>query len=284
MALAPVGLAVAARLLPPPARERVWLLHGWWRACHDAMARGAPQAAPARLAQIRRLTTRALAGEPTGEMAFDGLGAVALECRFSWAQTADVLTRFELDASGWRPRGEDELLGYCYLAGGAMAVLVVRAMGIAEDDGEMLDCASDLGVALELGRIARAVAACPPALPGDWLAQAGVSPSSHRLVRKAWARRLRQLAAPYVLSARYGAAHLPFRSRWAALSLVTGVKHSVMTDRSFTRMAGLLQALAHGPDERPDVPLSRARLAQSITPAAGASPVGAAGETAAPVH
>ncbi len=224
MAKAPARLAVAAGLLPKLARERAWLLHGWWWACDGFVAD------PDGLIQIRRLTASALAGVPTGEVGFDGLAIVAAECGFTWVQIADVITGFELRATGHRPVSETELLSHAYYIAGAPAVSMVRAMGIAEDDGEMLDCACALGVGLWL----RAAAA-------DKRHVAGLLSAKH----------LRRLAASYLRSARYGTAHLRFRCRWAVCTLLAPWPQ---------RWVGLVMSLPHGPADAA-LPLARADLA-----------------------
>ena len=196
---------------------------------------------------------------------FDALGIVAAECGFTWSQTEDVVTGFALAAAGWRAATETELLGHAYYVAGAPAVLMVRAMGIAEDDAEMLDCASDLGVAWWLGETARAITAGEPdaglLLPQDWLAPKRTAPG-----------RLRRLAAPYLQSARYGAAHLPLRCRWAACTLIAR-----------STLSGLVLALQHGPDEA-SVPLPRAAVARAVSFPAARSAMDAAAETAGPAR
>jgi phytoene synthase len=81
------SFAFASKLFNRMTRERVWLLYAWCRKCDD-MADGQDHGGAmalvddpyARLAAIRDLTARALAGEITGEPAFDALGMVAREC------------------------------------------------------------------------------------------------------------------------------------------------------------------------------------------------------------
>ncbi|MEY2942265.1 MAG: hypothetical protein RLY97_279, partial [Pseudomonadota bacterium] len=82
------SFAAASKLFDPITRERVWLLYAWCRACDDladgqdlgGAAIETVEDPKARLAQIRRLTTKALAGDPTGDPSFDALAIVAAEC------------------------------------------------------------------------------------------------------------------------------------------------------------------------------------------------------------
>ncbi len=283
-------LANAASLLPPLARERVRLLHGWWRECTAMLNSSGSEEITARLVQVRRLTARAIAGEMTDTQGFDALAVMAAVCDFATAQTDDVITGLALHGVGWRPASQAELLGYAYHAGGAPGVLVMRAMGIAADDGEMLDCACAGGVALVLGRLAddlvSGVVDAARMLPGDWLVQnVGADQlmlPAHRGLRIVFAARLRRLAAPYAISARYGAAHLPFRCRWAAATLLVRLLPGVR-GKTVERIGGLIQALRHGPDEA-GTPLARAALARLITPIIWARPADAGDETAVPAR
>jgi phytoene synthase len=98
---------------------------------------------------------------------------------------------------------------------------------VSADDNDTLDRACDLGIAFQLGNIARdiaedcAISRCY--LPLNWLTQAGIAPADimaphHRPALMRMAARLAQIAETYENSARIGAAKLPFRSRWAVLS------------------------------------------------------------------
>ena len=60
-------------------------------------------------------------------------------------------------------------------------------------------------------------------LPAEWLAAARIAPADlaapeHRAQLARWAARLVEMAAGYRISARIGAARLPFRSRLAVLA------------------------------------------------------------------
>jgi phytoene synthase len=222
----------ASRLFDRPTRERVWLLYAWCRACDDLAdaqdhggAPGDQSGAAAGLATIRALTHSAFAGEQTGNPAFDALGLLARESGLTRAMAEEVLVGFALDASGWRPRGEADMLRYCYHVAGAVGVMMAAVMGVPAGDEDTLDRASDLGVAFQLANIARDVAEDLAAgrcyLPGDWLAEAGVAPAALLAHRAALARmiaRLAALAAQYQASARLGARRLRFRQRWAVLA------------------------------------------------------------------
>ena len=220
------SFAAASRLFDRTTRERVWLLYAWCRACDDIadeqdlggeLGTTPGAAADERLAQIRRLTDLAMAGMPTGNPSFDALGVVASECGLTRAMAEDVIDGFALDAADWTPRGEADLLRYCFHVAGAVGVMMAVVMGVAPDDTDTLDRACDLGLAFQLGNIARDVAEDDRGgrcyLPAEWLAEADIPPGEqlrpcYRAALAGVAQRLAALAADYEASARVGAARL----------------------------------------------------------------------------
>jgi phytoene synthase len=226
------SFAAASRLFDRTTRERVWLLYAWCRACDDladAQDHGGPlgdqAGAQARLAAIRALTQAAFAAEPTGSPAFDALGLLARETPVTQAMAEDVIAGFALDAAGWRPASEADLLRYCYHVAGAVGVMMAAVMGVPASEADTLDRACDLGIAFQLANIARDVAEDHAAgrcyLPADWLTEAGIDPAGLLDRREELAgllRRLCALEARYAASARTGAARLGFRRRWAVLA------------------------------------------------------------------
>ncbi|NBC37542.1 squalene/phytoene synthase family protein [Novosphingobium sp. FSY-8] len=292
------SFAAASKLFDPVTRERVWLLYAWCRACDDladdqdhggALGDGASD--QDRFALIRSLTARALAGDATGHFAFDALGVVAAECGITAVQTGDVIAGFALDAAGWRPASEVEMLGYCYHVAGAVGVLMAMVMGVDPQDADTLNRACDLGIAFQLGNIARDIAEDQAGgrcyLPGDWLAQAGVAPQDvmapqHRAAVVAMVARMCDTAAVYEASARAGAARLPWRCRWAVLS-AAGIYGAIARkvaargghawDTRVTTskpeklghlLTGLMGALGPAPAQVPQVPYRRGELARAV--------------------
>jgi 15-cis-phytoene synthase len=224
----------ASRLFDRETRERVWLLYAWCRKCDD-MADGqdhggameAVEDPMARLATIRDLTAKALAGKPAGEPAFDCLGVVARECGLTQKMADDVIEGFALDAADWHPRHETDLYRYCYHVAGAVGVMMAVVMGVSPDDDATLDRACDLGLAFQLANIARDIAEDDAAgrcyLPDDWLATLDIAPGEHmrpynRKKLALMGRWLADEAEQYEASARVGSACLTLRSRWAVLS------------------------------------------------------------------
>jgi phytoene synthase len=176
---------------------------------------------------IRVLTRRALDGQPTADPAFDAFGQVAQEAGLDMQLADDVIEGFALDAEGWQPHSEADLLRYCYHVAGAVGVMMARIMGVAEDDEERLDRAFELGVAFQLCNIARDLcdddAADRCYLPLEWLAEADIPPGEamkprHREQLVALVARLVDLAEAYAASALRGLEGLAFRQRWAVLT------------------------------------------------------------------
>lgn len=228
------SFAAASKLFDNETRERVWLLYAWCRACDDLAddqelggKLGDRAGATDRLATIRALTAKALAGAPTGEPAFDALGVVARETGLTPAMAEDVIQGFALDTADWLPRSELDLLRYCYHVAGAVGVMMAVVMGVAPDDEDTLDRACDLGLAFQLANIARDLcedyAAGRCYLPAEWLAEADIPPGEHmkphyRAALLPLVRRMTDMAGVYEQAARIGAARLGLRQRWAVLS------------------------------------------------------------------
>lgn len=292
------SFAAASLLFDRTTRERVWLLYAWCRACDDlADAQdhgGAPgeQALSGRhgaqepLDVIVELTGRALAGEETGNPSFDALGQLGRETGITREMTDDVIAGFALDAREWRPRGEADLLRYCFHVAGAVGVLMAVVMGVSSSDEDTLDRACDLGIAFQLANIVRDISEDEAAgrcyLPMEWLAEADIPPGEllkphYRGALVPLVRRLCALERIYEASARAGAARLGFRKRWAVLS-AAGIYGAIAQEverlggnawdhRVHTSNAaklgfiarGLLQSLAP-PSTAPRPPFSRRML------------------------
>jgi phytoene synthase len=218
---------MASRLFDRTTRERAWLLYSWCRHCDDqcdGQVLGQVGGAKGCVAAIEAKTRRVLAGKAVGELPFDALGQVLAECAIPERYVLDHIEGFALDAEGWRPRSEADLLRYCYHVAGAVGCMMAIVMGVDPDDEETLSRACDLGIAFQLSNIARDVRDDQEAgrcyLPTDWLAELGIDGADpfnererERLV--ALVARICTLGETYEASARHGIARLPFRCRWA---------------------------------------------------------------------
>lgn len=261
------SFAAASTLFDPVTRERAWLLYAWCRACddiadgqelgHDARVVEEPAAA---LARIRELTGKALAGEPTGEMPFEALRIVAAETRMPHRFAHDLVEGFALDAKGWFPRSEKDLMQYCYHVAGAVGCMMAVVMGIDPQDDATLDRACDLGLAFQLANIARDIEADDRIgrcyLPVDWMVEMDIPPGQHmkppfRSRLTVMARWLAELAEAHEESARLGTPALDFRSAWAVLAaagIYGGIAREVVArgDHAWDHRAGTSKAAKVG--------------------------------------
>ncbi len=229
------SFAVASLLFDRTTRERAHLLYAWCRRCddiadgqdHGGTLREQDSDPLDRVESMRILTRRALDGQPTAEIAFDALGQVGAETGIDMAMCDDVIDGFALDARGWRPRTEGDLMRYCFHVAGAVGVQMAMVMGVPRDADDVLDRACDLGLAFQLNNIARDISEDDAAgrcyLPQEWLAEHDIPPGQHMKPRfrgalVAMAGRLIDLAQQHEAAARIGAGHLRFRQRWAILA------------------------------------------------------------------
>jgi phytoene synthase len=228
------SFAAASKLFAPATRERAWLLYAWCRAAddltdgqelgHGAATRSEPLAGQDRL---ETLTAAALDSHDAVPLPFAALREVVREVAIPRGFINDHLAGFALDAADWRPQDEADLLRYCYHVAGSVGCMMAVVMGVAPQDDDTLDRACDLGLAFQLANIARDIV--PDALAGrcylprQWLdaenlAEAELADPRHRGALARLAARLIELSRAYRLSARVGAARLPFRSRLAVLA------------------------------------------------------------------
>ena len=225
------SFAAASRLFDRTTRERVWLLYAWCRRCDDLIdgqdlggTLGVVHDVTARLQQVRALTGLGLTGAETGDTAFDCLGVVAAETGLTQAMADAVIGGFALDATGWRPQTETDMMRYCWHVAGAVGVMMAVVMGVKPDDDATLERACDLGLAFQLANIMRDLAEDHAAgrcyVPTDWLTEARIPADDalnpvYRNALAGIARRMGALAAAHEASARIGAARLSVRQRWA---------------------------------------------------------------------
>jgi len=238
------SFALASKLFDRRTREGAWLLYAWCRACDDLAdgqdhggALSAVANPAARIETIRDLTGRALAGEWVGEASFDGLRLLCEEVTIPRLLIDDHVAGFALDAQGWRPRDEADLIGYCHHVAGAVGMMMALVMGVHPDDRDTMTRADDLGIAFQLANIARDVREDAEGgrcyLPAVWLEECDIrsfraqsrngfstslEANGDRMKLAGLTRRLADLVTRYEASARVGARRLPFRSRWAVLA------------------------------------------------------------------
>jgi phytoene synthase len=222
---------MASRLFDRPTRERAWLLYCWCRHCDDVCDGQAlgfrTERAQGTVAATEFLTGRVLAGERVDILPFDALGTLLAECPVPRNFILDHLHGFALDAEGWRPGKEADLLRYCYHVAGAVGCMMAVVMGVDPREEDTLARASDLGIAFQLSNIARDLRDDHESgrcyLPAEWIELYGLDRSDplrpdRREALVAAAARLTGLALRFEASAHAGVAKLPFRARWAVLA------------------------------------------------------------------
>lgn len=222
---------MASRLFDRRTRERAWLLYCWCRHCDDVCDGQAlgfrTDRGQGNVAAVELLTGQVLDGEPIGLLPFDALLTLLEECPVPSRYILDHVEGFKLDAAGWRPGDEADLLRYCYHVAGAVGCMMAVVMGVAPEEEETLARASDLGIAFQLSNIARDLRDDHEAgrcyVPADWIDLYGLD--RHDPLRPdgrkslvAVSGRLTDLALRYEASAHAGIAKLPFRARWAVLA------------------------------------------------------------------
>ncbi len=160
------SFAMASRLFDDEMRHDVQMLYAWCRHCDDVidgqtMGEDAPDIALSNEEQARRLemlikdTQCAMAGEVTGNPAFDGFSLVARKHELPRQYPMDLLGGFSMDVESRLYTTLDDTLGYCYGVAGCVGVMMAIVMGVPHTDSHTLDRACDLGLAFQLTNICR---------------------------------------------------------------------------------------------------------------------------------
>ncbi len=229
------SFAMAAKLFDPVTRDRAMLLYAWCRHTDDVIdgqvlgqGRNDDTRPPAeRLAEVERLTEMALAGQPTGQPAYEALAQVVRETHMPARYPRDLVHGFRIDMEERPFRTIDDTLTYCYHVAGCVGVMMAIVMGVSPDDRPTLDRACDLGMAFQLNNIARDVIEdamnSRRYIPDDWLDSVQLAPNNfafppHRRQLHRLVTRLVNLAEEYETSARYGTPALSNRAAWAVLA------------------------------------------------------------------
>jgi phytoene synthase len=229
------SFALASRLFGPVLRDRATLLYAWCRYADDVIdgqdagfGRVEHAGTPAeRLAVLEARTRAALAGEISGNPAYDALARVAAETAMPDRYPLDLIEGFRIDVDDRRFVTFDDTLTYAYHVAGCVGVMMAIAMGVSSEDRATLDRACDLGMAFQLNNIARDViedaANGRCYLPEDWLAEAGLSRATfaapaNRAALAGVVARLVNTAERYEASSRFGTPALTRRAAWAVLA------------------------------------------------------------------
>jgi phytoene synthase len=229
------SFAMASQLFDPVTRDRAILLYAWCRHTDDVIdgqvlgqGRNDDTRPPAeRLAEVERLTEMALAGQPTGDPAYEALAQVVRETGMPPQYPRDLVHGFRIDMEERPFVTFDDTLAYCYHVAGCVGVMMAIVMGVSPDDKATLDRACDLGISFQLNNIARDVmedaANSRRYIPDEWLESVNLDgrtfaypPNRRQLSRLV--TRLVNTAEEYEQSARYGTPALSWRAAWAVLA------------------------------------------------------------------
>lgn len=243
------SFAMASKFLPPGMHEDCVMLYAWCRHADDVIdgqeagfAVAVTQDPASRLADLRDLTHRALAGQPSAPV-YAGLARVVAARGIPHRHVDELLDGFAMDVDGRVYRDMNDLLDYCYHVAGVVGVMMARIMGVRDE--AVLDRASDLGLAFQLTNIARDVIDDARIgrtyLPRDLLAAQGIGPvdagdASQRPALHRVALHLLDQAEIYYRSADTGIAALPRRPALA-----------IAAARNIYRQIGV-KLRAQGPD------------------------------------
>ena len=229
------SFALASRLFDPELRDRATLLYAWCRYADDVIdgqdagfGRVEHAGTPAeRLAELEARTRAALAGDVSGNPAYDALARVAAETAMPDRYPFDLVEGFRIDVEERRFVTFDDTLTYAYHVAGCVGVMMAIVMGVPPGNRATLDRACDLGMAFQLNNIARDViedaANGRCYLPEDWLAEAGLDRATfaapnNRAALAAIVARLVDTAERYEASSRFGTPALTRRAAWAVLA------------------------------------------------------------------
>jgi 15-cis-phytoene synthase len=225
------SFAAAAKIFDRQTRRDAVMLYAWCRHCDDVIdgqTLGHDQQADfakgqrARLDELRRRTKEALSGNQIIDPNFEALRRVVMRHNIPPRHLNELLAGFEMDVNGRTYKTMGDTLEYCYGVAGVVGVMMAMIMGAR--DPEVIDRASDLGLAFQLTNIARDVIDDARVgrvyVPSEVLVRNGITvvdaddpaqlPKLH-----AAALELLNLADRYYASAYVGIGALPPRSAWA---------------------------------------------------------------------
>jgi phytoene synthase len=168
----------ASLLLPPRVRDPATALYAFCRVADDAIDESADPVAA--LAGLRLRLAAAAQGEAQDSPVDRAFAAVLADHAIPVQIPEALLEGFQWDATGRRYASLSQLNDYAVRVAGTVGVMMALLMGRRER--EVLACACDLGVAMQLTNIARDVGDDARLgriyLPEDWLREAGIDPDA----------------------------------------------------------------------------------------------------------
>ena len=222
------SFSLAAKLFEPTTRDAAFFLYGWCRYCDDQVDETTNlRLQEERVKALREATTDAfdaLSPLPVNPV-FVALRHIARECRIPSHYALELIEGMAMDVRKETYWTLDELSLYCYRVAGTVGLMMSHIMGVSDE--RALKHASDLGSAMQLTRIFRAISWMTPAmgrvyLPLLWLDEAGVPEGQvahprHRAAVTLVVKRLLDAADGYYASGNKGLKYLPWRAALARL-------------------------------------------------------------------
>jgi phytoene synthase len=149
------SFALAGKLLPAGCRDDAAVVYTWCRRCDDAIDLAPAAARPGALARLRRELGSIYAGRPQSEPALAAFQEIVARRRIPEPYPRELLEGMRMDVEATRYRTLDELLIYCFRVAGTVGLMMCHVLGVS--DGEALQRAADLGIAMQLTNICRDV-------------------------------------------------------------------------------------------------------------------------------
>ncbi len=150
------SFALAARLLPPQARQDAVLLYAWCRRADDAVDHApSPIEARAKLDELRQELSTLNRGAKPGNPLMDRMQSLLRRRGIPCVYLDDLLEGMATDLSCPRLQTQAELEKYTYQVAGTVGLMMAHVLGVRREHA-MLH-AAHLGMAMQLTNIARDV-------------------------------------------------------------------------------------------------------------------------------
>ncbi|HEY6877458.1 MAG TPA: phytoene/squalene synthase family protein [Polyangiales bacterium] len=149
------SFALAARLLPPSARDEAAAVYAFCRRVDDAIDDTPAAAQPAALSKLYEELDSVYGGEPQREPALAAFQAVVQQRGIPRRYPAELIEGMAMDVRDTRYQTLDDLLLYCHCVAGVVGLMMCHVFGLRSD--QALHNAAHLGIAMQLTNICRDV-------------------------------------------------------------------------------------------------------------------------------
>lgn len=171
------SFALAARFLPPAARDDAAVVYAWCRRVDDAVDEAPPGQAPEALESLQRELEAIYGGYAQG-LVPEAMADVVARRGIPRIYLQELLAGMRMDVEGATYEGLDDLLLYAHRVAGVVGLVCCHVLGVGSDAA--LPRAAHLGWAMQLTNIARDVAEDWERgrlyLPAAWFRELGVEP------------------------------------------------------------------------------------------------------------